>query len=368
MYPPTSTDAKSKEAADHKNSGRWEQARQLAHQQFSEHTRALGETHLETLTAAYDYTETTFSLGYLGDATRWADWVFETGRSVLGSTHPLVLKVSRIKGEIWTIRGQYAEAEDILSATLVEQQDAPNIGTDHPDTFETERALAQACQAMDRTDEAVKRLQRRLDTMTRCLGESHIKVCAATVDLLAAKLSYSWIPRNKLQETAREVEDLLQRLKESVGLRNQVTIGALRVWGHVKILEDRTIEAIDALRRALSHAEALLGRDHPETGKVVGLMVMLHTRRGRSSSNLYGTPAMLAWCDRYATWLEQRMGLDIPETRSVLTILAGFYSIQHENAKAAEYYERLVRSYQGVNSREAREANMRYEICRRYLG
>jgi len=368
MYAPTNSDAKSRVAADHKNSGRWEQARQLEQELFKENMSTLGANHIKTLTAAYDYTETTFTLGYLKDASDWVDWAFETGRNALdpnGPDYTLVLKINRIRGEIRTLRGQYAEAENILSGTLIEQQDHNLLGSDHHDTLETERALAQACQAMDRTDEAVARLQRRLETMRGCLGKTHIKVAASTLDLLTARLSRSWTPHDELQEVAREAEDLLKRLKESLGPRHQVTIGAFRVCGHVKIHQDKTIEASDALRRALSNAEALLGRDHPETGKIVGLMVMLYTRRVDPSSNLYGSPAMLAWCDRYATWLEARMGLDIPETRSVLSVLATFYLYEGEHAEAARYYERLVRSYMGVNSEEARHVANLYESCRR---
>jgi len=372
MYEPTGTDASSIQVADHKNAGRWEQARELEQQMLNEYQRTLGVAHRTSLAAAYDYTATSNDLGYLEDASRWADWTFQTSSSALGLKDPITLKVNRIRGEILNLRGRHQEAEDILASTLVDQQDI--LGDDHPDTLETVKEVAMLCREMGRMQDAETRLRYRLETMTRTLGENHIHVTAAAIDLLYVVLyaqpeSHRAVSatNTQLDQAAMLVDDIYQRLRASRGLQDRVTIRALRVCGEVRVLRGDTTAASDMLRRALSNAEALLGRDHPETIAVVARMILLCSRQdGSGSVSITGvaSPAMRPWLERYALWLEQRAGLNIPETRSALNKLAIAYISEKKYFEAERYYERLVRSYQGAHSKEAQEANTMYQLCR----
>jgi len=373
MYSPTGTDARSAQVAELKNAGCWEQARQLEQQIFEEYQRTLGITHLTTLTAAYDITATTLDLGYLEDGARWADWVIQTGSGTLGAKHPLLLKVNRLKGEILIIKGQYQEAENILAGVLVDQQD--RLGNDHLDTLETERELGQACRSMGRQKDAQARLEHRAEALTRRLGENHIQVSAAIIDLVSA-LAPSPIAdpfgvvgaEPQIHQTAILINALHERLRASVGPQNQVTIRALRVCGHLKILQGETTEASDMLRRALSNAEESLGRDHPETIAVVAMIGMLYSKQDGPSFTRVGSPAMWPWFERYADWLERRLGLMIPETRTILNMLAQSYMGEKKYIEAEKYYERLIRSYQGQNSPEAQNAAAMYQLCRMNTG
>ena len=364
MYSPTDTDPRSRQAADAKNAGRWEQARQLEQQLFDEYQRTLGVANLTTLTAAYAYTQTTFSLGYLEAASRWADWVNGTGSNALGPKHPLVLKANRIRGEILAIRGRHQHAEDILAVTFMEQQDS--LGSDHADTLDTERALSRASVYAGSVENAETTLRHRLETMTRCLGENHIKVASATVDLVLAglKVSSDWMNAFRpVAHSTTTIDNVHARLKASVGPHNQVTIRALRAYAHIRLLQEETTSASDMLRRALSDAEAVLGRDHPDTIEIVSVLVLLHSRQDLRAGRIV-SPAARAWCERCAAWLEQRVGLDVPETRTALNFLGMSYMRETNYVEAEKYFERLVRSYQGADSKEARQANSYYQACR----
>lgn len=369
LYAPTNADVGSRQAADHKNAGRWEQARDLEQRLFDQHQKALGVAHITSLSAAFDYTETTLSLGYLEDASRWADWVFETGSSALGPKHPLVLKTNRIRGTVLIFRHQFQKADELLGSAFVDQQDI--LGNDHPDTLETERALGLTCHAMGRLQDAEMRLRRRLEARTRRLGENHIQVAEAAIDLVTATIPASLnMPGTITQfhQAAMLIDNIYTRLRTSFGPQNQLTIRALRIHGHFKLLQGETTEATDLLRRALSNAEALLGRDHPETIDIVALMVQLHNGQGFAFYGMSPSPALRGWCERYATWLEQRMGLNMPQTRSMLKLLGLSYMGESNYIEAEKCFERLVRSYQGVNSNEAQEANSMYQVCRMNSG
>jgi tetratricopeptide (TPR) repeat protein len=281
-----------------------------------------------------------------------------------------MLKVNRIRGEVLVYQGEFQKAEELLRSTFVDQQDS--LGSDHPDKLETERALGYTCHAMHRIPDAEARLRNRLEEMTRRLGENHIKVSAAAIDLVRVTLPASADllgTINQFQQAAMVMDDVHKRLRASFGPQNQLTIQALRVHGHVKILQGETTEATDMLRRALSNSEALLGRDHPETIEVVALMVLLHAGQGGAASfGLLVSPAARGWCERYTTWLEQRRGLKNPETRSMLKVLGLSHMQERNYIEAEKYYERLVRSYQGMNSKDAQEANSMYEIIRMNTG
>ncbi len=370
MYSPTDADPRSRQAADAKNAGRWEQARQLEQQLFDEYQRTLGVAHLTTLIAGYAYTQTTFSLGYLDAASRWADWVIGTGSNALGPKHPLVLKGNRIRGEILAIRGRHQQAEDILAVTFMEQNDS--LGIDHADTLETERALGRAAGCAGNIENAETRLQHRLETMTRCLGENHIKVASANVDLVIAGLkgssgssnSSEWVNAFRpVGHSTITIDGIYARLKASVGPHNQVTIRALRASAHTRVLQGETTSASDMLRRALSDAEAVLGRDHPEAIEIVSVLVLLHSRQDLRAGRM-GSPGARAWCERCVVWLEQRVGLDVPETRTALNFLGLSYMRESNYIEAEKYFERLVRSYQGMDSKEARQASSMYQACR----
>lgn len=372
-YEPTSTDARSLQVAGHKNAGRWEQARQLEQHMMNEYHRTLGTAHRTSLAAAYDYTATTINLGYLEEASRWADWTFQTSSSALGPKDPVTLKVNRIRGVVLNIRGQHQEAENILAGTLVEQQDL--LGDDHPDTLETVKELAMLWRTMGRVKDAETRLQHRMETMTRILGENHIRVADAAMDLLSLALhaqrashhAASFFGNSQFGQVAMLIDDIHRRLRDSVGPQNQVTIRALKICGEVRLTSGETTAASDMLRRALSNAESLLGPDHPETMAVVCLMAALCSRQdggGGISFTTVSTPTMRPWLERYATWLEQHLGLNIPETRQTLNLLGLSYMSEKKYYEAERYYERLVQSYGGVHSKAAQDANQMYQLCR----
>lgn len=378
MHAPTfPSEVKSRQAADHKNAGRWEQARTLEQQIFEDYQASVGVSHLSTLTAAYDIAHTTAELGYLADAERWADWVTQVGASALGPKHPVVLKASRMKGEALALKGQHSQAENAIATVLADQQEL--LGADHPDTLESERALGEVCHGMGRRQDAEARLRHRVEALTTRLGANHILVAAALIDLFLILLPptaanpYEMMGSgsHQFEQTAMLANDLHGRLRSSLGPQHQITIRALRVCGQVKIIRGETTEASDMLRRALSGAEALLGRDHPDTMAIVSQIGILYSKQ-QDPFNPYNTTASAAaaaarpWFQRYVDWLEQRVGMAIPATREILGMLVLSYMAEQNYAEAEPYCERLVRSYQaqGIQSEEAAQANSMLQLCR----
>jgi tetratricopeptide (TPR) repeat protein len=368
-YPSTGSDPKSIQVAEHKNKGHWDQAQLLEQQIFQEHQRSLGSEHISTLTAAFNLAATYLELGLVDDAAKWQSWVSSISKRTLGAKHPLSMEVESLNGEILREKGQYQEAETICANVFVHQQDI--LGDDHLDTLLTQRRLGSALYSLGRNQDALTRLEKRTEILTKILGECHIQVFASVLDLVEVMIppvasDLMGVARfsSEVQQASKIVPPIYQDLRDSLGPQNQVTIRALRIYGTVKILEGKATEASDILRRSLSNAEDLLGPDHPETLNIVAVIGILYSKQDSLSYVTGGgSPQMRPWLQRYLGWLEKRKGSSHPETQGVLSMLAMSYMSAKEYADAETYYERLLNSYRGQNSKAAEQANNMLQLC-----
>ncbi|KAK0736164.1 hypothetical protein B0T21DRAFT_332435 [Apiosordaria backusii] len=372
IYPPTNpTDPRSVQEAELRNANKWDDVRKLERHVFEVYQRTLGQENAETINAAYEIAFTAFETGYLLDSERWVDWALQVSRQFLTPKHPLILKLNRLKGEMLTEKGDWEEAENLLAGTLVDQQDA--IGTSHLDTLATERALGVACYSLGRLADAQNRLQHRLECLSEVLGENHVLVVSAVIDLIEISTPSADAGPYGAQRTNPKVisaeagiRDLYNKLKQSVGPTNRITLRVLRNHGKLKILLGDTTEAGDLLRRVKSQTESTLGQDHPDTMAAVVAMALLYSKTGSQGSNAFPA-AMRPWMELYLQWLEPRKGFKITESQNALAMLGISYMNDKLYFEAEEYFEKLVAAYQGTKkqgSSEAQKASMWLKTCR----
>jgi tetratricopeptide (TPR) repeat protein len=373
MYPQDGADSRSIQLADHKNKGRWDEALRLEFQIFEEHRRALGDDNPTTLATGYNLSVSYLQSSSLDDAARWSSWASSTGRRTLGPKHPLVLKADSAMGEILMEKGQYQEAETGCATVLASQQD--HLGDDHLDTLETQRRMGLMSYATGRQQDALVRLQKRLTSLQRLLGENHIKVLAAALDVAEVMLPSAAGDQyglaqitGEVQQASRIMPPLYQQLRAALGPQHPMTIRALRICGTIKILEGQKTEASDTLHRALSNAEECLGPNHPETMSVVAQICVLHTKKS-SPFPIYGSSNSSSaearpWLQRYLNWVETHKGRNHREAQGALQLLAMSHMEAGDMAKAQEYLERLLLTFQGQNSPKAQEVQSMLQICR----
>jgi tetratricopeptide (TPR) repeat protein len=365
MYPPTGQDRNG--LAEHKNMGRWDQAKLLEQQIFQEHQRTLGPEHLTTLTTGYNLAVAHIGLGYMNDAAKWCTWVSSTSQRTLGPEHPLSMKAESLGGEILLEKGQYQEGEASCANVFARQQD--NLGDDHLDTLETQRRLGIACIALGRKQDALTRLQRRSETLSRLLGEEHIQVFASALDLVETMIfsssGYAMTRfSSEVQQASKIMPPVYQDLRSSLGPKHPLTIRALRICGTIKTLEGQSTEASDMLRRALSSAEAALGRDQPETMYIVLAIGQLYCQQNGGLEITGMAPAEARpWLQRFADGMKNRKGLNHPQVRSVFKTLGMSCMVGKDFVEAEKYFEQLSIGYKGENSQEAQEANSMLGLC-----
>jgi hypothetical protein len=169
---------------------------------------------------------------------------------------------------------------------------------------------------------------------------------------------------SEFQQASKIMPPIYQDLRGSLGPKHPLTIRALRMCGTIKIFEGQNTEASDMLRRALSNAEAALGRDNPETMLIIVEISRLYCWQN-GGFVITGTPSAEArpWLQRYADWAKIRKGLNDPEVRLTFSMLGMSWMAGKNFVEAEKSYEQLSIGYQGENSKEAQDANSMLQIC-----
>ncbi|RDW63617.1 hypothetical protein BP6252_11162 [Coleophoma cylindrospora] len=370
LFTPSSQNPKAIEAAEHKNIGRWEKSLELEQELFHELHRTLGVEHLDTLTAAYDLAYTKIGLGYCDDAMRWCSWVGGISHRVHGAEHPLSMRCDSLWSEILLSKGQYQEAASTCAKVFARQQDC--LGDDDLDTLVTQRRLACSQKALEQHKDAFTRLQKRAERLEHLFGGNHTQVYAALLDCVEVMIpsvlgDAVYLARfsSEIEKASGIISAIYPDLRSSLGPENWLTIRALRMRATIRCLEGETTEASDDLHRALGNAEKALGHDNPNTIEIVIILGFLSMRTNASAGRgkTFGVDAQ-PWFERYLEWTEKRKGLQHPEARAVLELLATSYMAAGDFHQAENYLERLMIANRGVDTASSSQANQMLQLCK----
>ncbi|EAW09990.1 LipA and NB-ARC domain protein [Aspergillus clavatus NRRL 1] len=363
LYAAGDSDPRSKQAAEYKNQGRWDQARNVEYAIFQEHLRTLGPDHLTTLVIGYHLAEIDVEDAQLAKATEWCRWVSEQSQRTLGARHALTMRAESLMGEILCARGRFQEAESVEANVLARQQMA--LGEDDLDTLDTRRRLSGAYSNLGQESSAMSQADRRTAALQRVLGANHIRVLCSVLDGIEVLITARTQDGEKLltmrfsgeaQQTTAQATQLAHELLELLGPRHPVSIRALRLQGTLQMLEQNSTEASETLRRALAVAEEALGPEHPESMSLVatiGILYALHHGSGylpfvSANSNDNKLELSSPWLKRYLQWAEGRKGKDSADVQAMLSTLAQLHMARQQFTEAQGYYKRLVESYQAA--------------------
>jgi tetratricopeptide (TPR) repeat protein len=357
MFAPLDNDPRSIRAAEFKNRGKWDEARNVEYEIFQEHLRTLGADHASTLAVGYDLAEIELESSYLEKASEWCHWVTDNSRRVFGNSHTLPLRSESLMAEIICQKGKYQEAESICANVLARQQ--MTIGEDHLDTLDTRRRLGMAYNALNRRESAITTAEKLTDSLKRLLGENHIRVFWAMLDALdyiiynhgeeRAALVRAFEP--EVQQAFELLPQVYEELRAGLGDKHPVTIRALSLHGRGLTRAHQFMEASETLRRALAVSEDALGPDHPLTMDIVGSIGVMYTLQGALQFTGVNPPSeAIPWMVRYLNWVEQRRGLDNPETQTSLEMLGNLHFAGKEYEQAQSYFERALAACRGTQA------------------
>lgn len=372
MFSPLDNDPRSIRAAELKDRGKWDEARNVEYEIFQEHLRTLGPDHASTLAVGYNLAEIELESSFLEKASEWCQWVTDNSRRVFGNSHALPMRSESLMAEIIGQKGKYQESESICANLLARQQ--INIGEEHLDTLETRRRLGMAYNALNRRESAIMTAEKLTDTLKRLLGENHVRVFWALLDTL------DYVIYNHGEESAALVKvfdpavqqafDILpqvyEELRAGLGDKHPLTIRALSLHGRGLTRAHRTMDASETLRRALAISEDALGPDHPLTMDIVGSIGVMYTLQGALHFTGANPPSeAIPWMVRYLKWVEQRRGLDNPETQTSLEMLGNLHFAAQEYELAQKYFERALAACRGTQAAAMQQRiSNRLQLCR----
>jgi tetratricopeptide (TPR) repeat protein len=380
MYVAVDSDPRSIQAAEHKNAGRWDQARNLEYAIFQEHLRTLGPDHNSTIVVGYNLAEIDLEASYLAKATEWCKWVSDQGQRTLGPRHPLTLRAEGLMGEILCARGRYQESESVCANVLARQQ--MSIGDDDLDTLETRRRLSMAYSNLGQEQNAINIAEKRHEALQRILGPQHIRVLASALDTVEVVITSRTRNAEKLigmrisgeiANTTAQTGKIAGEVADLLGPRHPLSLRAVRLQGILQMLQQDSTTASETLRRALAIAEETLGPDHTESMALVatiGIMYTLHSDGGNyisfimPGSNNNKLEMAGPWLTRYLSWAETRKGKDSSDVQSMLDMLAQLHQAREQYPEAYKYYERLVESYQAAGMPVPSLVQTKLQTCR----
>lgn len=372
MFTPLDNDPRSLRAAELKNRANWDEARNVEYQIFQEHLRTLGADNASTLAVGYNLAEIELESSYLEKASEWCQWVTDNSRRVFGNSHTLPMRSESLMAEIVCQKGKYQESESICANVLARQQ--MSIGEDHLDTLETRRRLGMAYNALNRRESAIMTAEKLTESLKRLLGENHIRVFWAALDTLdymiynhgdeTAALVKVFQP--EVQQAFDILPQVYEELRAGLGDKNPVTIRALSLHGRGLTRAHQMLEASETLRRALAISEDALGPNHPLTMDIVGSIGVMYTLQGALHFTGVNPPSeAIPWMVRYLNWVEQRRGLDNPETQSSLEMLGNLHFAAQEYEPAQKYFERALAACRGTQGTAMQQRiSTQLQLCR----
>ncbi|KAF9889345.1 hypothetical protein FE257_007455 [Aspergillus nanangensis] len=376
LYTAVDNDPRSTQAAEHKNHGRWDEARKLEYAIFQEHLHSLGQDHHSTLLVGYQLADIDCESGYLSKAAEWCEWVSNNSQRVFSKRHPLAMKAESLLGEILTRRGKPQEGESVCANVLARQQ--MTIGESDLDTLATRRRLSLAYMSLGRRQEAIEATEKRTASLEQLLGANHIMAWDSVLDTAELMVSYRSSSSKELavlrynpdsQSSVEEIAKVARELNNMLGPLHPMSIRALRLVGQIQMLVNTTTtEASETFRRALASAEESLGTEHPETMNIVAYMGLLYATQG----NMAGfdrnagrnVESALPWLQRYLNWWESRDGLTNPESQSILELLGTLYMSCQQYQQAQHHYERLVTACDQANIEVSDNTKQMLQLCR----
>ncbi|KAL4895293.1 hypothetical protein BDV59DRAFT_191803 [Aspergillus ambiguus] len=377
LYAAVDSDPRSMQAADHKNHGRWDEARKLEYAIFQEHLRTLGQDHHSTLLIGYQLADIDLESGYLNKAAEWCEWVSNNSQRVFNKRHPLAMKAESLMGEILCRQGKAQEGESVCANVLARQQ--MSIGEDDLDTLATRRRIVMAYATLGRRQEAVEVSQRRIASLENLLGPSHIRVWEAVLDSAELAVIHPGINSteraimrysSETKVTVDAITKISNDLHTFLGPLHPLSIRALRIQGSIQMMaSDSSTEASETLRRALASAEESLGTEHHETMNIVECMGLLYATQGSTAGIILNNAGRnvdlaLPWLKRYLTWAETHVGLSSPEAQGILQLLGQMYMSSSNYQAAQHYYELQVTACERANIQVPANSQQMLDLCR----
>jgi serine/threonine protein kinase/tetratricopeptide (TPR) repeat protein len=161
-------------------------------------------------------------------------------------------------GNTYRALGEYEEAQRHLQRSV--ELRTKLLGSDHPETLDSQQGLAEAYQAAGHLDKAIPLFERTLQTYKAKLGEDHPHTLICQNNLAVA-----YKEAGQLDQAIPLLEQTLQALEAKLGANHRNTLNTQNNLANAYWAAGHLDKALPMHERILQVFKVKLGADHPDT-------------------------------------------------------------------------------------------------------
>lgn len=190
-----------------------------------------------------------------------------------GPADPRTLTAIHELGHLATLTERYSESERLLRGAFDGRRRA--LGADHPDTIESQFALAVAIGEQGRYPEAGDLLADALERATRVLGPVHEQTLT-----MARGLGVLYLSMGDIDRAHPVFEETYTRVRATLGVSNPATLLTMQDLARTLRAKGERDRALALLTEALEISQTVRGETHPGTLMTLGALGSLLNEMG----------------------------------------------------------------------------------------
>tara|TARA_R110000868_G_scaffold241497_3_gene496979 strand:- start:770679 stop:772961 length:2283 start_codon:yes stop_codon:yes gene_type:complete len=193
-----------------------------------------------------------------------------------GPTDPRTLTATHELGQLATLTERYAESERMLREAFEGRRLA--LGMDHPDTLESQFALAIAIGEQGRYEEVEKLFVDVLARSKRVLGPEDKQTLVR-----ARGLGVLYLSTGDMEKAQPIFEDAYARMRSTIGVDNPATLLAMQDLALTLRSQHKIEQAYELLTEVLEVSKSIRGETHPGTLMTMSAIGALYSEMGEQS-------------------------------------------------------------------------------------
>lgn len=196
--------------------------------------------------------------------------------SEYGNTDPRTLTTVHELGHLATLTERYEESERLLRDAFEGRK--RSLGMDHPDTLESQFALAIAIGEQGRYDEVEELFIDVLERAKGALGPEHEQTL-----VMARGLGVLYLSTGEMEKAQPIFEDTYIRMRATMGVNNPGTLLAMQDLAFTLRSQGNNQRAYELLSEVLEVSKSVRGEAHPGTLMTMSVLGAVLSEMGEQS-------------------------------------------------------------------------------------
>ena len=298
----------------------------------------LGPDHFITFLSLRDWALVAMQMGKSEEAIQRFQKTIETGKRVLGDSHPEVLTTQNLLADLYERQSMYKDAVAVLQS--VHTAAIAGLGDNHPITLTAAQTLARNQQNSGQYPDAEKMLRPVCETVEKLFGAYHPESTACHAQFAALRVFQSELAEAAgVYKKVLAIQDRSMTVGDPIILSNRVQLAELHRQ------QGEYAQAKEILLGVLAAAEQGPAREDPVVFDAKSYLARVY-------EDLGDFPSAEAMTNDVLHYETATLGADHPNTMTTMNNLAGIYRRQSRMSEAEELYKKVLEKYRKVFGEE----------------